>query len=257
MTIDLVRSEARPAASLRLICFPYAGGGASIFSSWSGSLPSTVEVYSVRLPGHESRLNEQPLTELSRLVTLSVSQFIPFLGKPFAFFGHSMGALIAFELTRELRRRNCPTPVHFFASGARAPNLFSLGPPISQLPEAEFLQKLRQFDGTQDKILEDSELIQLLLPTLRADFALCETYQYSAEEPLSCGITAFGGNQDHEVRISDLREWSKQTCANFQLRMFAGGHFFIRNAYSEVLKEVSREINRIVDQIRIPSYEDR
>ncbi len=168
-----------PQASLRLFCFPYVGGGALIFRTWPNSLPATAEVCPVELPGRGTRLKETPFTRLLPLVQALAQALLPHLDKPFAFFGHSMGALISFELTRQLRRLYGLVPLHLFVSAHRAPQLPDPDPPIHTLPEAEFMEELRCLNGTPKEVLEQPELMELMLPILRADFALCETYIYA------------------------------------------------------------------------------
>lgn len=233
-----------PQATLRLFCFPYAGGGASIFRDWPNHLPETIEVYSVQLPGRGSRLMEAPFTRMPDLVDTVAQAILPHLDKPFAFFGHSMGAMISFELSRLLRKRQRLEPQHLFVSAAGAPQTFDAGHMIHNLPDSKFLKRLRELNGTPREILESSELMQLMLPTLRADFAVSETYLYTHEPPLDCAITAFGGLQDYEVSRKRLEAWRSQTNAAFSLQMFAGDHFFLHHA-QRLLQALSKELRRL------------
>src|SRR5205814_4666171 len=178
--------QSKPQACLRLFCFPYAGGGASIFRTWSENLPPEIEACPIQLPGRESRLLEAPFSQLFSLIEPVAQALLPYLDMPCAFFGHSMGALVSFELARYLRRQHGLSPVHLFVSGRRAPQLSDPDPPIHPLPEAEFLEELRSLKGTPEEVLQNTELLQLLLPLLRADFAVCETYAYAPETPLLC-----------------------------------------------------------------------
>jgi medium-chain acyl-[acyl-carrier-protein] hydrolase len=159
---------------------------------------------------------------------------------PFAFFGHSMGALISFELARQLRRQHAPGPIALFVSAHRAPQRPAPNPPVHSLPQDEFVEELRRLNGTPEAVFQDAELMQLLLPTLRADFAVCETYTYMPEEPLECPILAFGGLQDHEVSRDDLAAWRAQTHRTFKLRMVPGDHFFLHSARASLVCVVSR-----------------
>lgn len=238
--------ERRPNALMRLLCFPYAGGGASLFHTWSDSLPTTVEVCPVQLPGRETRLREAPFTRLLPLVQAMAQALVPYLDKPFAFFGHSMGGLVSFEFARELRRRHGLTPVHLFISGCGAPQIPDPDPPIHALPEPEFLEALRDLNGTPTEALGCAELMRMMLPTLRADFAICETYAYTIEPPLDCPISAFGGLQDHKVSRDRLETWRTQTSASFSLRMLPGGHFFVRTAQPLLIQILYRELHPLV-----------
>jgi medium-chain acyl-[acyl-carrier-protein] hydrolase len=215
-----------PKASLRLFCFPYAGANATVYRSWAEKLPASVEVVAIQLPGRGKRRREPPLTSLSKLVELLGS--VP-LKEPFAFFGHSMGALVAFELARLLRREGRALPLHLFVSGRSAPQLNSCHRPLHNLPTSELMQELHQLDGTPTEVLEHPELMEMMLPILRADFSICDTYEYREEEPLACPISAFGGFQDVDVPRQNLEAWSEQTSNSFTLRMLPGKHFFIHS----------------------------
>lgn len=238
-----------PQAKLRLFCFPYAGGGALSFRSWADSLPPTIEVCAIELPGRGIRLKEPPFTRLEPLIQAIAQTLLPYLDKPFAFFGHSMGGLVSFELARLLRRKHSLSPVHLFVSGRRAPHLPDPNPPIHALSEPELLEELRSLKGTPEAVLENAELMQLLLPTLRADFAALETYVYSSEPPLDCPITAFGGLQDSEVSCDDLEAWREQTKAGFLLQMLPGDHFFLHSARSLLLQSLSGELHEIASRV--------
>jgi medium-chain acyl-[acyl-carrier-protein] hydrolase len=231
-----------PQARLRLFCFPYAGTGASIFRTWSDGLPADVEVCPVQFPGRGTRLMETPFTQLVPLVQALAQALVPLLDKPFAFFGHSLGALVGFELARQLRRQSGVQPVRLFVSADRAPQVPHQDRPIHALPEGEFLFELRRLNGIPGKVLEDVELMQIMLPVLRADLALYETYVYSPEPPLNYPISTFGGLQDHRVSRGDLEAWRDQTSDSFSLRMFPGDHFFWHTTQPLLLQVLSQEL---------------
>ena len=231
-----------PQARLRLFCFPYAGAGASIFRTWSDGLPADVEVCPVQIPGRGTRLMETPFTQLAPMVEALAQTIGPLLDKPFAFFGHSLGALVGFELARELRRQSGVQPVRLFVSADRAPQIPHRDRPIHALPEGEFLAELRRLNGIPGKVLEEVELMQIILPVLRADFAIYETYVYSTEPPLNCPISTFGGLQDCRVSRGDLEAWRDQTSGSFSLRMFPGDHFFWNTTQPLLLQVLSREL---------------
>jgi len=230
----------RPKTRLRLFCFPYAGGGASIFRTWSDGLPADVEVCPVQFPGRGTRLMERPFTQLSTLIEALAQGLAPLLDKPFAFFGHSLGALVSFELARQIRGQYGTHPVRLFVSGGRAPQIPHRAAPIHTLPDKEFLLELRRLNGTPSELLNHEELMEIMVPLLRADFALYETYQYSTDAPLSCPISAFGGLQDHRVNDHDLEAWRAQTSSAFALRMFPGDHFFLKQPL--LLRVLSHEL---------------
>ncbi|TBR58322.1 putative thioesterase [Westiellopsis prolifica IICB1] len=234
-----------PEAKIRLFCFPYAGGSANIFRSWSNHLPVDVEICAIELPGRGMRIKLPSFTQLEPLVTELASVFKPNLDKPFAFFGHSMGGLVSFELARLLRKQYGVKPSHLFISARRAPQLVDPKSPIHDLPEAEFIEELRRLNGTPEALLNNDQLMQLFMPILRADFAVLETYIYSQETPLDCPITAFGGLQDQEARHDQIKAWQEQTSASFSLHMLPGNHFFLHSFQSLLLEIIYRKINDI------------
>ncbi|MFZ0658333.1 MAG: alpha/beta fold hydrolase [Candidatus Binataceae bacterium] len=229
-----------PELRLRLFCFPYAGAGALIYRTWAEALPSDVEVCPVQLPGRGARSMELPFTQLSPLLEALTPALAPLLDKPFAFFGHSLGALVSFELARRIGRDYGVSPVRLFVSASRAPQIPRRGSLIHNLPRDEFLAELRSLNGMPPELLDHREFMELMLPLLRADFAVYETYEYSTEPPLDCPISAFGGMQDRRVSNADLEGWHAQTKASFSLQMFQGDHFFLRHPL--LLRTLYREL---------------
>ena len=235
----------RPYAAVRLFCFPYAGGSPLSYRAWSGMLPATYEVCSIRLPGRESRLLEAPFTRLDPLVESLTEAILPYLNKQFVFFGHSMGARIAFELARSLSQRAGLEPAHLIVSGSPAPQVPRTDRPIYDLPEAELIEELRILDGTPEEVLRHPELMQLMMPLLRADLELVQTYFYKPGLRLGCPITAFGGTQDLKISQENLEAWRKETTGTFALRMVEGGHFFVNTARPQLLDMISRQLQMI------------
>lgn len=186
------------------------------------------------------------MTRLLPLVQTLAQVLLPYLNKPFAFFGHSMGALVGFELARQLCFQKSPVPVHLFVSGRHAPQIPDTEPPIHELPLPIFIKELRRYNGTQEAVLQNAELMKLLVPTLRADFALSKTYVYSISEPLDCPISAFGGFQDSSVNCEDLAAWRNQTSSSFELRMLRGNHFFLHSERSRLLASISQDLSRLL-----------
>ncbi len=238
----LAYREVNPRARLRMFCFPYAGGGASAYRGWASSLPSDVEVCPVQLPGRESRLREPAFDRPVPLIQAVADALQPWLDMPFVFFGHSMGGMISFELSRELRRRGQKLPLHVFVSGRRAPQLPARDEPIHDLPEPEFIAQLRELNGTPEEVLQHAELMKLLIPVLRADFAVNETYEYTEEEPFDFGLSAFGGLGDEEVTREDLASWRDHVRGRFRLRMLPGDHFFLHGAKDLITEAVARDM---------------
>jgi surfactin synthase thioesterase subunit len=229
-------------AGFRLFCLPYAGGGASIFRGWAGALGDAIGVCPVQLPGREARYREPAFTRLGPLVEALAGSFGPYLDRPFALFGHSLGALIAFELARRLRREGGPEPAHLIVSGCRAPRVRHTGRPVHSLSDAAFREELRRLGGTPAELLDNDELMDLVLPTLRADFAVCETYAYAAGRPLDCPISALGGSRDDTVDRGDLEGWRAETTGRFRVRILPGNHFFVQSARPLLLEELRRTL---------------
>jgi medium-chain acyl-[acyl-carrier-protein] hydrolase len=241
--------RSNPNAQLRLLCLPYAGAGASRYFRWAACFPREIEVCPVLLPGRESRICEDPFTCMDDLVPALLDALAPELHCPFAIFGHSMGALIGFELARRLRRELGASPVRLFASGHRAPQLKMSGPIYHTLPADEFAVRLRQLQDTGEQIVLNQEYMDLMLPTLRADFKLCETYEYGAEAALDCPILAFGGLRDRRVREPDLAAWAAQTSGAFSLRMFPGGHLFLNECEAEVVHAIIADLGYAANKV--------
>jgi medium-chain acyl-[acyl-carrier-protein] hydrolase len=230
-----------PQAHVRLFCFPYAGGGTIGYRQWSAHLLN-LELILVQLPGRERRLSESAFTDLNTLVETIAIEIQPYCDRPFAFFGHSMGGLTAFELTRSLRRHHQPQPLHLLISGCRAPHLPPIHPPLHTLSDTDFIQELRRYNGTPEAVLTNAELMQLFLPTLRADFTAIETYRHAAEPFLDRPITVFGGLQDAEVNPEDLGAWQMHTTSNFTQHMLPGDHFFLHSSQALLLQHLQKEI---------------
>ena len=228
-------------AKLRLFCFPYAGGGASVFRAWAGRLPPGVSVCPVRLPGRETRLSERPFDSMDELVATLRKVIDPYLDKPFAFFGHSLGAVIAFELAR-LLAAPCTC---LFVSAARAPQLRRDHVPPPPPSDDELIAELRRLDGIPRELLDNRELMQLALPALRADTALYRNYVYREGPPLQCPIRAYGGLDDERITRWHLETWAEQTTQSFHVEMFPGGHFFLQTHQAEFLRALSRDLDAI------------
>ncbi len=234
------RNYPNPRASLRLFCFPYAGGSARIFRSWGRRLPSCVEVCPVQLPGRDRRITELPFTNMESLVRETSEALRAFLDKPFAFFGHSMGAMISFELSHYFCAEFGLSPEHLFVAGRPAAHVEIREPPTYDLPTPELLEELQQLKGTPPDVLENPDLMELMLPLLRADFEVVDTYTYSPRPLLSCPVTALGGLRDSGVPRADLEAWKELTTGPFSLRMFPGEHFFLHSDELRLLDVIGR-----------------
>ncbi|HRW10315.1 MAG TPA: alpha/beta fold hydrolase [Caldilineaceae bacterium] len=217
------------AARLRLFCFPYAGGAASIYRQWQHYLPTTTEVCAVQLPGREQRIREQAFATMELLVEALLPNLLPHLDRPFALFGHSMGSLIAYALAQQLQQQYQLTPTHLLVSGRRAPFLPAPESPLHTLTDDKaFLTEIQQrYKNLPAVIFADAELRGLFVPLLRADFALVERYRSQDEPPLACPIVAFGGEADPHATALDLQAWQQLTSRAFALHRLPGDHFYL------------------------------
>jgi len=233
----------------RLLCFPHAGGGVAPFYRWSSWLPPDIQLSPVKLPGREDRLREPAVDELPRLVESIGEAIDPCLDGPFAVVGHSMGALLAFELARRWRRLDRRMPVCLFLAACPAPQLPPKLESIHRLPESEFLRMLQdRYQGIPQEIASNKELMHLLLPTLRADFRLVETYEYHQEPPLDCPILALAGDDDRHVTPAEVSAWREQTTGGFSLRILTGGHFFVHQTPGSVVQILARHLDGLLGQ---------
>ena len=230
-------------ARLRLFCFPYAGGGGGIFRSWVRQLQPAIEVIPALLPGREIRLREAAFTSIDTMVETLSREIVPYLDRPFAFFGHSMGAMISFELARRLRSERGVEPEHLFLSGRRAPQLPERDPVIHDLPEPEFIVEVERLNGTPKEVLESRELMEILLPMLRADFAVCSSFNYVPGAPLKCSITALGGTKDETATREKLAGWCAETTGRCTVTMLEGDHFFVNQQRDEILRIINRTLS--------------
>jgi medium-chain acyl-[acyl-carrier-protein] hydrolase len=200
----------------------------------------------VQLPGRESRFREPAFTRLSALIEGLTDALRPFLDRPFAFFGHSMGAVVGFELTRELRRRGGPAPRCLLVSARGAPQLPPRRAPLHSLSDDELVERLTAIGGVPPEVLAHRELLSLVLPALRADVQVSDTYRCVPEAPLTCPVRAYGGQEDADVTREDLQAWQEQTTGRFDLQMFPGGHFFLHTAETLLLARVAEDLREVL-----------
>jgi medium-chain acyl-[acyl-carrier-protein] hydrolase len=212
-------------------------------------MPKEFELFALRLPGRESRIVEKPLIRLSILVEKLANVMEPFFDRPFAFYGHSMGALIAFELALYLRKNGLMVPSHLFVAAGRAPHLVNLEPPYYDLPENQFLEKLKRYRGMPAEILQNADLMEFIMPALRADMEMLQTYSFSDTAPLSCPISVFGGMTDVMVTQYHLEAWEKYTRSVFGLNMFETGHFFSADTENQMLRILTAQFMRTMEEI--------
>jgi surfactin synthase thioesterase subunit/glycosyltransferase involved in cell wall biosynthesis len=228
---------------VRLFCFPHAGGGAAAFAGWDAG--TDIRICPVRLPGREARLAEPPFERMDALVDAVGEAMRGLLDRPFAFFGHSMGAAVAFELARNLRRAGGPQPCALVVSAARAPQFRRGWTPPPDPGDEQFLAELRRLEGIPAEALASPDLLRVILPSLRADAALYRRYVYNEEDPLTMPVRAYGGASDPNVRRVHLEAWAEQTAASFALRLFEGGHFYLQSGRAALLAALRRDLEEI------------
>ena len=228
---------------MRLICFPYAGGGASAFNDWADLVPDNIELCTVQLPGREERLREPLLNDMSELAEALTQQILAYTDRPFAFLGHSMGAIIAYEVVCRLRAMNAAIPKHLFLSARAAPQLENNSEPMRFLENDQFIDRLHSLYGAvPTAIRQSSELQAIFLPILRADVTLLETHIDVSPPPLDCSITVFGGAGDPAITAAMLAGWQERTSAKFDQHELPGDHFFIHAQKDAVLSVIIEQL---------------
>jgi surfactin synthase thioesterase subunit len=233
--------EIKPNAHL-LFCFPYGGGNPVFYNNWEVYLPDHFQVCPVQLPGRGIRFSEPSYTNFRALVRDIVAAIQPHLmSNRFSFFGHSMGALVSFEVTRLLQSMSLPLPDNLFVSGYHAPHIPDPGRKIHHLPDDEFLDGIVEMNGLPEELVQNRDFLSVFLPALRADFTMCETYRYLPGNKLKCPIVALGGTGDPEAGEDHLKAWQTQTVSDFSLHMLKGDHFYIHQKEREIIKIIETQ----------------
>ncbi|AEU37577.1 thioesterase II family protein [Granulicella mallensis] len=214
-----------------LFCIPYAGGSAGAYRDWLSVAPPWLDTYAIELPGRGRLMKEPFVNSLHALAQMIAEAITPFTNRPYAIFGHSMGALLAYEVTAELVSASYPGPVQLFVSGARPPFVPQKDPDISAFHDAALLDHLSQLGGTPEEILRDRSLMQFYLPVLRSDFRLVETYRPHKPHQFQVPLTVLFGEQDQATPKADMRLWQLVTTGDFTSRSYSGGHFFFSNRH--------------------------
>ena len=226
----------------RLFCFPYAGGSAGIFRNWADEMAMHLELCAIQLPGRERRHSEPALRRPQEAVEILVRILQPYLDLPFVMFGHSMGALLAYEVTRGILTNAMLEPRILFVSGRRAPHLPSRKRKLNTLPRNELIAEIQALNGTPAEVFAHEDLIELVLPMLRCDLELVESYTNAAGPLLSCPVIAMGGSRDLEISPEEIVGWGSVTTGPFKSMLFEGDHFFINSARTRLLQTIQREL---------------
>lgn len=235
-----VSAGSRPQAPVRLFCLPYAGAGASAFRHWQGAFGADVEVLPVQLPGRENRISEDPRFTVADVAAAIAGR----ADRPYAIYGHSMGGRVGFEVVRELARTGGPLPLRLYVGGARAPHVddASLFDGLSAVDDEELLRRLGDGGGLPPEVLAHPELVELLLPLLRADFGRVDSYRYVPGEPLPVPVVAFSGRADRAVSHAQSAAWARHTAAGFTLHEIDGGHFFLHDRLPELVAAIRGDL---------------
>ncbi|WP_339388642.1 thioesterase II family protein [Vibrio caribbeanicus] len=212
--------------NIRIICFPYAGGNASTYSNWHRYLPSDIEVIAIQPPGRANRLIEPAIDNVDELIE-NLSMYIDFFtSTKYVLFGHSLGSRVAYALALRIKQYGGPPPLHFVASGSPAPHVIPHRKCISGLPKREFINELRLLNGTPEEVLQSEELMEILIPMLRADFKMSNTF-VSEKTLLDCPISTICGLNDIGLQVEHQEAWEELTNNNFSIKYIQGNHFFI------------------------------
>lgn len=229
---------------MKLLCLPYSGASAMVYSRWRRTLPQWLRVRPLELPGRGARFGEPLQTDMHVLARQLAKELIPAVRQPYVLFGHSLGALLAFELAHALRELGCPPPLMLFASGTAAPTRredYEKGYAQAK-SDTELIAELRELQGTPEEVLASRELMSLTLPILRADFLMCGRYHYRQPPRLALPIHVLGGTRDRSS-LEQLQAWAAETASDFSLDMFEGGHFFIHEHESRVLQVITERLS--------------
>ncbi len=243
--------ERRPNARVSLLCLPFAAGSATSYRSWYDSLPADIEVSAFQLPGREDRLRESPFLHMEPLIAELVEVARQRDEKPTALFGHSMGALVGFELACALESIGQP-PVHLFVSGRRAADLPRRLSALRHLEDAELLDAVdERYNGIPVQVREHPELLELFAPLLRADLTVDETYRFRPGIPLGCSLTALGGDDDHSAQRAELEAWRQHTSKSFGVHILPGDHFYLSQQPGELFEIITRDLRTALRRLEI------
>lgn len=245
-------------AKIRIFCFPCAGAGASYFRNWHEQFLPEIDFLTMQLPGRENRFSEPLYKNMTQLVRDFAESLRPYMNMPFAFFGHSLGALICYELTKYLRRTHNPIPLQLFIAAYRAPHLPNPKPILHNLPDDDFIDELMYYRGIPEEIIQNKEMLELITPIIKADYKIHETYIYKPEERLGCPIMVFGGIEDGFVSFNDLEGWREETAGECQIRMLPGGHYFINDNCALIVKTIKDNLMKsLLDSCQWPAGASR
>lgn len=236
---DVVSTE------VRLFCFPYAGGSSSVFREWPTRFPDTIDICPIHLPGRGKRFSDTLIHNIDQIAEEAAKAMLPYLDLPYILFGHSMGATVAFEVAQRIQKKRALGPRCLIVSGRRAPHTESTSPPIHKLPDHLFIEEVLKMNGTSDEILKKPEVINLVLPFLRADFEAIETYRPSSSFfSLNCRIVALGGKEE-KGSAGSTESWRRYSKNGFRKEIVPGDHFFLRGKAERFFEILNEELSLI------------
>lgn len=245
----LMTPDPRPAARLKLFGVPHAGRGATLFMPWRRRLPDWIDLNAVQLPGRERRYAEPPLRRIAVIAEALASALAPHLDRPYALFGHSMGALVSYETARVLRRRGAPLPVALCVSGRRAPTVPDDGPPIHALSDADFVTAMcDRYNGIPQVILDQPDMMDMLVPIMRADIEALETYRHAPDAPLAVPFVVLGGRDDPQMAPHNVAGWRALTTERYTERLFPGGHFYLQDDPAALVAALVESLDGLLPQ---------
>lgn len=221
-----------------------------MFRDWVKYIPSQIELIAIQLPGRENRFHEEPIKKTGKAVNEISNILESYFDKPFAFFGHSMGALLSYETARSLAENNKNIPEHLFVSGRSSPNTVRKKSPIHHLPEDLFFREIQKYGGLPKEILDDAEMRSFFFPTLRADLEMCEKYTYNKTTALNIPITVYNGLADEGVNPSEKNGWEDMTEMHCEIKYFAGGHFFFRDSAGDFFRQFRTDLENLISKLR-------
>jgi medium-chain acyl-[acyl-carrier-protein] hydrolase len=230
--------------SITVLCFPCAGGNASLFRAWMGRFPSDMRVLSIQFPGRETRICESPISDVRVLADAIAKLLIASNQEPYVLLGFSMGGIVAFEVARRVRRMSGKSPKLFVATACPPPQLAWRQRKLLNLSKVELISELKTMGGTPPEVFENRELLDACVELLRNDLEALEKYCYEEENPLDCPILAIGGLNDEHISPEDLRGWSAQTSGEFACRMIKGGHFSLFDSVPMTIRLLESYIRR-------------
>lgn len=231
---------------INLFCFPYAGGGISVFKQWEGLLNADAQMFIAQLPGRGRRIQDLPISDMDQLISQLAHAIKLLLDGPAVFFGYSNGALIAFELAKRLRNEGFTNIKHIILAAKRAPNLLKIAENTFDLPKKDLIETIRRYNGTPLELIENEELLDLLLPALRSDFALSDQYKYKYDSPLDCNLTLMGSETDPYVPYGDLLRWKEHFLGQHEAISYEGDHFFLNTNMINMIDTINLTLKKYI-----------